>query len=87
MQVAANPARAICEVWAKPSKFALANQRKPAWIPLISQDFEPKTGVHFSAILLGARLAKKRDPVNAFHLNGRPNVPVFKVARATACER
>jgi len=35
------------------SRLALARQRKPAEIPLFSQDFEPKTGGHFSAILLG----------------------------------
>jgi hypothetical protein len=29
----------------------LASQRDPAWIPLILQDSQPKTGVHFSAIL------------------------------------
>jgi hypothetical protein len=37
---------------ARLSKFALADQRKLAQIPLIPQDFEPKTGIHFSAILL-----------------------------------
>jgi len=39
---------------ARLSKAALA-QRKLAKIPLISQDFEPKIGVDFSAILLEER--------------------------------
>jgi hypothetical protein len=37
------------------SRFALADQRKSTWIPLISQDFEPKRDFHPSS--RGAREA------------------------------
>ncbi len=43
------------ELGVTPSRVLLAGQLDSAWIPLISRDFEPKSGVRFSAILLRAR--------------------------------